>query len=91
MTIARVALPLSLFGSSRYGAVSGKLNVAFSVATAIAPISFAIFLRHATLLALLMVCAILALLGLATAGGLFAIWRMEVRHGMAAHVIIKRR
>ncbi|MFM0268150.1 MFS transporter [Paraburkholderia sediminicola] len=79
MTIARVAVPLSLFGSKRYGAVSGKLNVAFSIATAIAPVCFAIFLRHTVPSILLIVCTSLALLGVATAVVLCSLWHAEVR------------
>jgi MFS family permease len=79
MTIARVAVPLSLPGSKRYGAASAKLNVAFSIATAIAPVCFASFLRHTVPSILLIVCTSLALLGVATAAVLCSLWHAEVR------------
>jgi predicted MFS family arabinose efflux permease len=81
MTIARVAVPLSLFGSDRYGSVSGKLNVAFSIATAIAPLCFAIILRHTAPSMLLTACTLLALSGLAMAVVIGLLCRAEIRPG----------
>lgn len=78
MTISRVQVPLVLFGSERYGRISGKLNIAFSVATAVAPVCFAEVLKFESPQELLLVCLVCAAVTAVLAFFLSELWRTSI-------------
>lgn len=77
MAIARAAVPLSLFGRDRYGAMAGRLNVAFSITTAVAPAVFSSVLSAFGPRPLIGLCAGLAAGAMGIVIALFRVARTE--------------
>jgi hypothetical protein len=59
IAVARVTLPLALFGRVGFGAMLGRLTVPQNLAFAAAPLLFAVLIERLGLMGTLMLCAVL--------------------------------
>ncbi|WP_460077266.1 MFS transporter [Roseibium sp. ROS1] len=75
MTIVRASVPLVLFGTRKYGTMIGRVNVAFSLTNAVAPVLFATLFSQLGPLSLLWICEGLALLAALIVGILYLVWK----------------
>jgi MFS family permease len=74
MAIVRASIPLEFFGTLKYGTIMGRLNIAFSITNAVAPVIFASFFKHFGAIRLLTLCCGLAIFSGAIVVSLFYIW-----------------